>query len=101
MGPVPLPGTGPSLTSIVPNPAPALAMRDVLDAATPALRRCSSLAHGLLIVDFTTVQGGDSFASVSASVSDSPAVDDCLRKATVDLRFRPQHAETITKEYTP
>ena len=101
MGPVPLPGTGPSLTSIVRNPAPALAMRDVLDAATPALRRCSSLAHGLLIVDFTTVQGGNSFASVSASVSDSPAVDDCLRKATVDLRFRPQHAETITKEYTP
>ncbi len=101
MGPVPFPGTGPSLTSIVPNPAPALAMRDVLDAATPALRHCSSLAHGLLIVDFTTVQGGDSFASVSASVSDSRAVDDCLRKATVDLRFRPQHAETITKEYTP
>jgi hypothetical protein len=38
---------------------------------------------------------------VSPSVSESPAVDDCVRKATADLRFRPQHAETITKEYTP
>ena len=83
------------------DPAPALAMRDVLDAATPALRRCSALAHGLLIVDFTTVEGGDAFASVNAAVSDNPAVDECVRKATVDLRYQPQHAETVTKEYTP
>jgi serine/threonine protein kinase len=94
-----LPAAGQSQTPR--NPAPALPMRDVLEAATPALRHCSELAHGLLIVDFTTVQGGDTFAQVSASVSDSPALDECVREATVDLRFRPQHAETVTKEYTP
>jgi hypothetical protein len=44
------------------TPAPAPNMQDVLEAATPALRRCSALADGLLIVDFTTVQGRDAFA---------------------------------------
>jgi serine/threonine protein kinase len=99
--PTALPNAVPSQPSMQHDPAPAPAMQDVLEAATPALRRCSALADGLLIVDFTTIQGRDAFASVSPSVSDSPAVDDCVRKATGALRFRPQHAETITKEYTP
>jgi serine/threonine protein kinase len=99
--PTALPNAVPSQPSMQLEPAPAPNMQDVLEAATPALRRCSALADGLLIVDFTTVQGRDAFALVSPSVSESPAVDDCVRKATADLRFRPQHAETITKEYTP
>ena len=95
----PDPSAAPIQPAVLPDPAPT--MPHALDTAAPALRRCSELANGLLILDFATVEGGEAFASVTASVSDSPAVDACVRAATSDLRFRPQHAGTFTKEYTP
>ncbi len=80
-------------------PAPGT-MRDALDAATPALKRCSQQARGLLFVNFTIVEAGERFA-VSVPGGASEAVNRCVRAATANLRFQPHPAETFTEEYTP
>ncbi len=80
-------------------PAPGT-MREALDAATPALRRCSALANGLLFVNFTVRQDGEAFA-VSVPGGASEVVERCVRDATASLRFQPHAAETFTEEYTP
>lgn len=91
---------GPTLAPVAPTPALGT-MRDALKDATPALKRCSQQAHGLLFVNFTTIENGETFA-VSVPGSASEAVDRCVRAATANLRFQPHPAETFTtKEYTP
>ena len=94
------PATGRSTPPI--TPAPALGtMRDALDDATPALRRCSLQSRGLLFVNFTTTENGEMFA-VSVPGGASEAVTRCVRDATANLRFLPHpRAETFTEEYTP
>jgi len=76
-------------------------MRDALEAATPALRRCSTLAGGLLVVEFTIVEARDTFDTVALAEVASPDLDRCVAQATADLRFAPQGSETFAKEYTP
>ena len=76
-------------------------MRDALEAATPALRRCSTLAGGLLVVEFTIVEARDTFDTVALAAVASPDLDRCVAQATADLRFAPQGSETFAKEYTP
>jgi hypothetical protein len=76
-------------------------MRDALEAATPALRRCSALAGGLLVVEFTIVEARDTFDTVALAEVASPDLDRCVAQATADLRFAPQGSETFAKEYTP
>ena len=90
---------GPTLAPVAPMPALGT-MRDALEDATPALKRCSQQARGLLFVNFTTIENGETFA-VSVSGGASEAVDRCVRAATANLRFQPHPAETFTKEYTP
>ena len=82
--------------------APTLGtMRDALDDATPALRRCSLQSRGLLFVNFTTTENGEMFA-VSVPGGASEAVTRCVSDATANLRFLPHaRAETFTEEYTP
>lgn len=75
-------------------------MHDALDAAAPELRRCSALVGEPLVVEFTTIAGGDRFDSV-ASGSTLEAVDRCVHNATAALRFQPQAPENFTQEYTP
>ena len=90
---------GPALAPVAPMPALGT-MRDALEDATPALTRCSQQARGLLFVNFTTIENGETFA-VSVPGGASEAVDRCVRAATATLRFQPHPAETFTKEYTP
>ena len=95
------PATGRSTPAPI-TPAPTLGtMRDALDDATPALRRCSLQSRGLLFVNFTTTENGEMFA-VSVPGGASEAVTRCVRDATANLRFLPHpRAETFTEEYTP
>jgi len=87
-----------ALAPVMPTRAPGT-MQDALDAATPALKRCSQQVSGLLFVDFTIADGGEVFA---VNVPGSEAVKNCVRAATSGLHFEPHpHAETFTKEYTP
>jgi serine/threonine protein kinase len=96
---------------VVPDlrPAPRLAstdatlppMLDVLDTAAAALQSCSALAGGLLVVEYTTDPQSEMFAAVAIRGRTSPAVDRCVREATVPLRFRPERAQIFTKEYSP
>ena len=95
--------TEPKLQASLPtSPAPPLLpVYAALDAATAALRGCSALAGGLLIVEFESLQGANRFGSVVVSGSSTPALDRCVSLATADIRFQPQGSHNFTKEYTP
>lgn len=85
----------PTLVAVV----PASTMRETLDTATPALKLCSLKARGLLFVDFTIAENGETFAvRVSGGTRE---VVDCVRAATANLRFQPHPAKTFTEEYSP
>jgi hypothetical protein len=73
----------------------------VLATTAPALRRCAEHTGGLLIVQFTTAAGRETFDAVSVSGLTSPTVDGCIRDATAGVRFQPQDAEIFTREYMP
>ncbi len=89
------------LASAFPQPLPLPTMQGALDAVAAPLRRCSTLAGGLLLVEFTTLQQRDRFGHVAVVGNTSADLDRCVREATADLRFAPRHAETFTKEYSP
>jgi serine/threonine protein kinase len=89
------------LASASPQSGPPPTMLDALDSVAPALRRCSPLAGGLLLVEFTTLEKRDTFGSVAVSGSTNADLDRCVRDATADMHFQPRHAETFTKEYSP
>jgi serine/threonine protein kinase len=75
-------------------------MREALADAAAELRRCSDLAGGLLVVQFTTAEHGDKFADVAIHSRTSPAVDRCVGDATADLRFQPlAEPQRFTEEY--
>lgn len=85
--------------------APLLASSDrkpmlkVLASAAEELRRCSDLAGGPLVVQFTTTEGGEKFADVAIHSRTSPAVDRCVSDATAGLRFQPVAEQRFTEEY--
>ena len=56
-------------------------MREALAGAAAELRRCSGLAGGLLVVQFTTAEHSDKFADVAVHSRTDPAVDRCVRDA--------------------
>jgi serine/threonine protein kinase len=87
------------LASTAPEP-PLPTMLDALDGVGAALRNCSTLAGGLLMVEFTALEKRDTFDRVAVSGTTNPDLDRCVREATVDLHFQPRHAETFTKEYS-
>jgi hypothetical protein len=89
------------LASASPQPTPTPTMQGALDAVAAPLRRCSALAGGLLLVEFTTLDQGDTFGRVAVVGNTHADLDRCVREATADLRFAPRHAETFTKEYSP
>jgi hypothetical protein len=73
---------------------------EALASAAAELRRCSDLAGGPLVVQFTTAEGGDKFADVAIHSRTSPAVDRCVSDATADLRFQPvAEPQRFTEEY--
>jgi hypothetical protein len=75
-------------------------MREALADAAAELRRCSDLAGGLLVVQFTTAEHEDKFADVAIHSRTSPAVDRCVGDATADLRFQPlAEPQRFTEEY--
>ncbi len=94
------PASSPTLLASATPELPPPAMLDVLDTASVALRRCSTLAGGLLLVEFTTREQRETFDRVAVVGNTHADLDRCVREAT-ELRFAPQHAETFTKEYTP
>jgi serine/threonine protein kinase len=89
------------LASASPQPPPMPTMQGALDAVAAPLRRCSALAGGLLLVEFTTLDQRDTFGRVVVVGNTSVDLERCVHKATEDLRFTPRHAETFTKEYSP
>jgi serine/threonine protein kinase len=81
---------------------PRLTMRVALKDAAADLRRCSALVGGLLVVEFTTAEQRDSFATVTVTSRTSADVDRCVRDATAAIRFQPpQEPQLFTEEYTP
>jgi serine/threonine-protein kinase len=93
--PASAPATSPLATPALPS------VRDVLATTAPALRRCAEHTGGLLIVQFTTAAGRETFDAVSVSGLTSPTVDGCIRDATAGVRFQPQGAEIFTREFMP
>ena len=91
----------PTLLASASPPPPPPTMLDALDSVAPALRRCSPLAGGLLLVEFTTLEKRDTFGSVAVSGTTHPDLDRCVREATADMHFQPRYAETFSKEYIP
>ncbi len=91
----------PTLLASTSPPPPPPTMLDALDSVASALRRCSPLAGGLLLVEFTTLEKRDTFGSVAVSGTTNPDLDRCVREATADMHFQPRHAETFSKEYIP
>ncbi|WAS90898.1 protein kinase domain-containing protein [Nannocystis punicea] len=76
------------------------ALSDAVHAA--ALRHCAELAGGLLIVEFTTAPGRDTFAKVAPVGEDAPELARCVLDAAAAIRFEPaRDAVTFTEEYTP
>ncbi len=77
-------------------------MREALAGAAAELRRCSDLAGGLLVIQFTTAEHSDKFADVAVHSRTDPAVDRCVRDAAADLRFQPlASSQRFTEEYIP
>ena len=77
-------------------------MREALADAAAELRRCSNLAGGLLVVQFTTAEQADRFADVAIHSRTNPAVDRCVGDATASLRFQPlAEPQRFTEEYNP
>ena len=74
-------------------------LREALDQIADELRHCSSLAGGLLVVEFTAAEGED-HATVAID-SSAPDVERCVREATASLRFRPQGPLKLSEEYMP
>jgi len=76
-------------------------MREALADAHAALRGCAARTGKLLMVEFTTLPGGDHFASVVVSGLADPDLTGCIREATATIRFQPEEAQTFTEEYEP
>ncbi|MCY0989522.1 protein kinase [Nannocystis sp. ILAH1] len=70
-------------------------------AHAAALRHCAKLAGGLLIVEFTTAPGQDTFMKVAPIGEDAPELARCVLDAAAAIRFEPaRDAVTFTEEYT-
>ena len=96
----PLPSARASL--LASSDLPTLTMREALAAAAENLRRCSALVGGLLVIEFTTAQHHDSFATVTVTSRTSADVDRCVSNATAAVRFQPpEEPQLFTEEYTP
>lgn len=101
----PPPTTPSGVPSPTASPTPGSAsanlpvMREALGQIAGELRHCSSLAGGLLVVEFTAAEGDD-HAAVAID-SSAPDVERCVRDATASLRFRPQGPLKLSEEYMP
>ncbi|MBL8974047.1 MAG: serine/threonine protein kinase, partial [Myxococcales bacterium] len=81
---------------------PRVTMRAALENVAADLRRCSALVGGLLVVEFTTAEQRDRFATVTVTSRTSAEVDRCVGEATAAIRFQPpQEPQLFTEEYTP
>ena len=81
---------------------PPLPMREALAVVAKDLRRCSTLAGGLLVVEFTTAEHRDNFATVTVTSRTNSELDRCVSGATAAVRFQPpQEPQLFTEEYTP
>ncbi len=90
--PVPMADDHPRVTTARPT------VRQALDAAAVALRRCAGLAGGPLFLEFTAE--GDTFTTVAAPGADE-AVVQCVQDATTAIRFEPTPQRFFTEEYMP
>ena len=64
------------------------------------LRACSRLADGLLLVEFST-DGSERFAAVIPIAETDPALLECVRQATAEIRFTPTRRPKFIEEYRP
>lgn len=79
---------------------PRIPLRKALKTASGALTRCSDLADGLLIVEFTAVPDRDRFSKVEPVGESSQELLRCVRQATAKIRFTPVHTDmTFMKDY--
>jgi serine/threonine protein kinase len=94
------PATHPPL--LASSDLPPLPMREALAGVAADLRRCSALAGGLLVVEFTTAEHRDHFATVAVTSRTTSDLDRCVSAATAAVRFQPpQEPQLFTEEYTP
>ncbi|PCC71245.1 Serine/threonine protein kinase [Nannocystis exedens] len=87
----------PTLTEAAPLPT----VRKALDDAGPALRRCSELAGGLLLVEFETAENQPAFVKVALPGNTDDAVRRCVDDATGKIRFAPAGKQSFSEEYMP
>lgn len=74
---------------------------EALDEAAAELRRCAAITGGVLLVEFTVVDGEDTFRKLEATGAHSEDVARCVAEAGARLRFAPTAAQIFTEEYRP
>lgn len=97
----------PSTTDLPARSAPPVGadrlppLDEALEGAAADLRRCAAIAGGVLLVEFTVVDGEDTFHKVEATGGHAEDVARCVLEAGARLRFAPTTAQIFTEEYRP
>jgi hypothetical protein len=76
-------------------------MREALERSEAAFVGCAGLAEDPLLVRFVTVDGSESFASVSIIGAPTAEVEGCVAALASSIRFSPTAALSLIKEYLP
>ncbi|MBK8262600.1 MAG: hypothetical protein IPK80_14860 [Nannocystis sp.] len=92
----------PPIAAVLTTPTPELpTMREALERSEAAFVGCAGLAEDPLLVRFVTVDGSESFASVSIIGAPTAEVEGCVAALASSIRFTPSVALSLIKEYLP
>ncbi|MBK8263512.1 MAG: hypothetical protein IPK80_19510 [Nannocystis sp.] len=92
----------PPIAAVLTTPTPQLpTMREALERSEAAFVGCAGLAEDPLLVRFVTVDGSESFASVSIIGAPTAEVEGCVAALASSIRFTPSVALSLIKEYLP
>ncbi|MBK8265581.1 MAG: serine/threonine protein kinase [Nannocystis sp.] len=92
----------PPIAAVLTTPAPELpTMREALERSEAAFVGCAGLAEDPLLVRFVTVDGSESFASVSIIGAPTAEVEGCVAALASSIRFTPTVALSLIEEYLP
>jgi serine/threonine protein kinase len=92
----------PPIAAVLTTPAPEPpTMLEALERSEAAFVGCAGLAEDPLVVRFVTVDGSESFASVSIVGAPTVAVEGCVAALASPIRFTPSVAQSLIKEYLP
>jgi hypothetical protein len=92
----------PPIAAVLTTPAPELpTMREALERSEAAFVGCAGLAEDPLVVRFVTIDGSESFASVSIIGAPTAEVECCVAALASSIRFTPSVALSLIEEYLP